>query len=156
MVIPAKQQDLLIWKAQNTARNQTSAAVMDSLLEYKNLAEKTGLETFLWGFFIPGGGQFFLHRWKIGLLILLPTLFIHFFAWPLMWKSLAGLHWWKAMTWFVLKLLVEWHVWNTIWAIGAVISARAVREEAAFLLDELLKAQNLAQAVSAKQREGRM
>ena len=50
----------------------------------------------------------------------------------------------------------EWHVWNTIWAIGAAVSARAVREEAAFLLDELLKAQNLAQAVSAKQREGRM
>ena len=133
MAITAEQSDLLIWKAKEIARTQTSSALMQSILDYKNLANKTGVEAFLWGLFIHGAGHFYLHKTKKGLrmfgigsgLVILVVL------------ALVMEWWWLAGLVFILYL-----VNGFISAASAGLDARPVREEAAFLLDQLLKAQN--------------
>ena len=60
MALDQKQLTMVQWKAQQIARDKLSHAVMDALVKYRRLAERTWLEAFFWGFFIPGGGQFLL------------------------------------------------------------------------------------------------
>ena len=143
MAITTEQSDLLIWKAKEIARTKTSSALMKSILDYKKLANKTGIEAFLWGFFIHGAGHFYLHKAKAGLLFLgigVGLLILFVVALSAKIWSLAGL----------LAILLVSN--GFVSAISSGHAARPVCEEAAFLLDQLLKVQNES-AKTASSRE---
>ena len=133
MALTAEQSDFLIWRAKEIARTQTSSALMQSILDYRNLANKTGVEAFLWGFFIHGAGHFYLHKTKKGL----GMLGIGFGLVILVVLALVK-EWWRLAGLVSLLYLVN----GSISATSAGLDARPVREEAAFFLDQLLKTQN--------------
>ena len=133
MALGQKQLTMAQWKAQQIAQDKSSHAVMDALIKYRRLAERTWVEAFLWGFFIPGGGQFLLNKSKEGFVFLLlgVATFVIFCG------AVASRGW--VVAGWTLSIGFLSQMTGAVWA---SLKAGEVSETASFMCDEIIKVQN--------------